>query len=240
MLTGNLREIDTFSDSKRNAVLKALITLAKYLGVHEEFKVKISNYGIKYARPDCFSTFLRILNNCNSDLPEWYAKAYSILRPHERLFLKFVLVSGIRKGEAINSFNLIINLAKQKNLQTYYNEEISVLEHFKFRDIFLREKKNVYVTFIPKATIMEIANSEPITYEQIRKRLLRHSLKCRITELRDYFATFMVRHGLIREEVDLLQGRIPPSIFIRHYWSPSFKELRDRTMDAISLLEQSL
>jgi hypothetical protein len=50
----------------------------------------------------------------------------------------------------------------------------------------------------------------------------------------------MVRHGLIKEEVDLLQGRIPPSIFIRHYWSPSFVELKDRTLIAIEKLEESL
>jgi hypothetical protein len=49
----------------------------------------------------------------------------------------------------------------------------------------------------------------------------------------------MVRHGLIKEEVDLLQGRIPASIFIRHYWSPSFSELKDRTLKAIELLKQN-
>jgi len=70
--------------------------------------------------------------------------------------------------------------------------------------------------------------------------LKRNGLKTRINELRDHHATFMVKHGLIREEVDLLQGRIPPNIFIRHYWSPSLKELRDRTLKAIDLLEQSL
>ena len=47
----------------------------------------------------------------------------------------------------------------------------------------------------------------------------------------------MVRHGLIKEEVDLLQGRIPPSIFIRHYWSPSFNELRERTLAALRTLK---
>jgi intergrase/recombinase len=78
--------------------------------------------------------------------------------------------------------------------------------------------------------ILEIANSETITYEGIRKRLLRNGLKVRINELRDYFGTFMVKHGLIREEVDLLQGRIPPSLFVRSYWSPSLRELRDRTL----------
>jgi intergrase/recombinase len=180
-----------------------------------------------------------MFNTSNSDLKEWYNQAYLTLRPNEKVFLRFALTSGLRKGEAINSFNLIIDLLKQNCLEEYYNDNLSALEHFKFRSLFLREKKNVYITFIKKAMVKEIANCEPITYEMIRKRLLRRNLKCRITELRDYFATFMVRHGLIREEVDLLQGRIPPSIFIRHYWSPNFKELRDRTLSAINQLEQT-
>jgi len=79
-----------------------------------------------------------------------------------------------------------------------------------------------------------------VTYAAIIKRLRRKGLRIRINELRDYYATFMVKHGLIREEVDLLQGRIPPSIFIRHYWSTSFKELRDRTLEAVDLLQQSI
>jgi intergrase/recombinase len=63
-------------------------------------------------------------------------------------------------------------------------------------------------------------------------------LKVRINELRDYFATFMVKHGLIREEVDLLQGRIPPSLFVRSYWSPSFKELKERVFKGLEELQK--
>jgi len=58
-------------------------------------------------------------------------------------------------------------------------------------------------------------------------------------ELRNHFATFMVRHGLIREEVDLLQRKIPANIVIRHYWTPSFEELKDRTLVALEGLEIS-
>jgi len=50
----------------------------------------------------------------------------------------------------------------------------------------------------------------------------------------------MVRHGLIREEVDLLQGRITKSIFVRHYWSPAIKELRQRVFNALRELEKTL
>ena len=86
----------------------------------------------------------------------------------------------------------------------------------------------------------ENSKSDPVTYAAIIKRLKRKGPRTRINELRDYYATSMVKHGLIREEVDLLQGRIPPNIFIRHYWSPSFTELRDRTLKAVDLLQQSI
>ncbi len=79
---------------------------------------------------------------------------------------------------------------------------------------------------------------KPITYDVIGKRLARRRIKVRISELRDYYATFMVRHGLIKEEVDLLQGRITKSIFVRHYWSPAIKEMKQRVFNALQELEQ--
>jgi len=74
----------------------------------------------------------------------------------------------------------------------------------------------------------------------IRKRLCRKGLGVKISGLGDFYATFMVRHGLIREEVDLLQGRITKSIFVRHYWSPAIKELRQRVFNALGELEDTL
>jgi len=50
----------------------------------------------------------------------------------------------------------------------------------------------------------------------------------------------MVKHGLIKEEVDLLQGRITKSIFVRHYWSPAIKELKERVFNALQELEQTV
>ena len=237
MLNGNFKELETFSGSKKNTVLKALIALSKFLGVYEGFRATLSSYGVKFARTDSFDAFLRIIKNSSDDLLEWYSKAYAVVRDNEKLFLRFALISGLRKSEAINSFNLIISLAKKNYLESYFNEDLSCLEHFRFKQLFLRGKKNAYITFIPKEMFNEIANSEPITYEAIRKRLLKNGLKLRINELRDYFATFMVKNGLIREEVDLLQGRIPPNLFVRSYWSPNFKELRERVFKALGKLE---
>ncbi len=220
-------------------ILKALVCLSKYLGKYVEFKNNLKAYGIKWKTTDSFNSFLRILdaNKKNASLKEWYKSAYAILEPNEKLFLKFLAISGMRTGEAIASFNLIISLAREDRLNEYYNEELQCLEHFKFKQ-FLRGSKNIYMSFIPKQVIIDIINSAQVSYPRIRKRLNHNGLELRLNELRDQFATFMVRHGLIREEVDLLQGRVPKTIFTRHYWSPSLLELRDRVFKALAELEQ--
>jgi intergrase/recombinase len=52
--------------------------------------------------------------------------------------------------------------------------------------------------------------------------------KGRINEIRDYFGTPLRKHNMTKDERDLLQGRVPSEIFIRHYCSPILSELRDR------------
>jgi len=98
----------------------------------------------------------------------------------------------------------------------------------------------VFISLVPEELLDEIAGSEPVTYEMVRKRLERRGMKVRINELRDHWGTFMLDHGLIKEEVDLLQGRVGKSIFVRHYWSPAVPELRDRVFQALDQLRAEL
>ncbi len=181
------------------------------------------------------------MNNANNDVIDWFDEATRVLDDNDlTLYLEFVLMSGLGKSEAINSFNLMIELHDKKKLNEYYNEELSTIEHFRHPDMFFRRTKNVFISMITKHRAMQIVQCEPVTYEMIRKRLYRRGLNVRIRNLRDYYATFMVRHGLIKEEVDLLQGRISKSIFVRHYWSPAISELRQRVFKALKELEQTV
>jgi intergrase/recombinase len=236
IIFGDIRAIDKLSPGSKNHVVKALIVLSKYLGIHQEFKTALKNYGVKLFSEDAFGSFMRVYNNQNANLNEWIAQASKVLRPNEQTFLRFLSLTGLRKEEAVTSFNKIIELSKQNKLNEYYNEEKGLLEHFKYKQQFLRKTKNVYISIVQKELLLEIAKCEPVSYNGLSKRLMRAKLPCRINEQRDYFGTFMVRNGLIKEEVDLLQGRIPPSIFIRHYWSPSFEELKKRTLKGLKAL----
>jgi intergrase/recombinase len=232
-LLNNVKLIDLIKQSNRNNVIKALITLSKYLGCYTEFKAKMKNYGIKIHRQSAVESFLRIMKASNSDILDWYQKAMEHLRPNERLFLRFCKITGIRKTEAITSFNKIIELEKEDDLPAYYDFQLNVLMHFQYHKEFLRRTKNCYISFVPDNLVKEIASSKPVSYFAIRKRLNRYGIKLRINELRDYFGTNLRKYGITKEEIDLLQGRIPQEIFIRHYWSPRLSELRDRVLTAL-------
>lgn len=65
-------------------------------------------------------------------------------------------------------------------------------------------------------------------------------MRIRRDELRDHRGTFMLNHELIKEETDLLQGRISKSVSVRHYWSPAIKKLRDRVFRTLELPEPKL
>jgi len=236
----NPSKIDTIPSSNRTNVLRALVCLSKFLGKYTEFKNKMKDYGIKWSNGNSMDNFLTILRRDHSNLMEWYKNASNVLKDNERLYLKFMLLTGLRMSEGIKSFNKIIELNKQNKINEYYNEDLNTLEHFKYPKSFLRNSKNVYISIVPKDLVLQIANSQQVSYSTIRKRLKRNGLKVRIKELRQFYGSFLIRHGLIREEVDLLQGRVPKSIFVRHYLTIDFKQLAKRTLKALRQLQQTL
>jgi intergrase/recombinase len=65
--------------------------------------------------------------------------------------------------------------------------------------------------------ISEIVDSQPVSYSAVRKRLTMSKQHLRFKELRSYFATYLRNNGILAEYIELLQGRIPKSVFARHY-----------------------
>ena len=241
LLYGNLRELDTLTNSTKTIVVKSLVVLSKYLGIHKEFKERLANYGVKLHRQNSFDSFLRILNANNNDknnnILNWIKNTKPILTRSENVFIKFCLYSGLRKSEAVTSFNKIIELNNKGLLDQYYDKGLNCLMHFKYPEEFIRKTKNCFISFIPEELIKEICNCKPISYRTLRRHLKRNNFKCRINELRDYYGTYLLRCGILEVEINLLQGRIPPSIFVKHYWSPRLTDLRDRVFKALQDLK---
>jgi hypothetical protein len=209
-----------------------MITLSKYLGNYEAYTSAIKNHGIKWANNnDSLTAFVRILNGNNlKGLPEWYQKAYSIFNDNEKLYLRFIALSGVRKTEAKMAFDKIREMARAGKLEEYYNSETKMLEHFRYRQ-FLRGTKNLYVSAIPIELIQQIANTQnTISLSTMRKKLARNKMPLRFKELRQFYATNMRKLGLMQELISLLQGRVERTVFTQFYLKENPKELAEKTM----------
>jgi intergrase/recombinase len=234
--SSNLRELELLGNWSRTHAIKALIMLSKYLGSYTEFKARLNQHGIKMYRTNGLTAFLRILNANNKDTLQWLNQTMPYLRDNEQIFAKFLKLSGLRVSEAITSFNLCIELANENRLSEYYDSNLNVLCHFKYPKMFIRRSKACYITFIKPELLNEICNSQPVTYASIRKKLERSKIPMRFNELRDIFGTHLVNNGILEIEQNLCCGRIPVSIFIRHYWSPKLNELGERVFKALETL----
>ena len=238
----NPQKISEIPASNRGNILKTMVNLSKFLGCYEDYKLKLKNHGIHWTNADTsFNAFMRITNNNQSTLGLWYNRAQSILRDNERLYLKFVLQTGVRKSEAQQAFSMIIDLAKQNKLSEFYNSDIEGLEFYKYA-MFNRRTKKVYLSFVSRELIDEIAKSSKVSYYAIRKRLSLKKQPSRIKELRSYFATYLRQNNILPEIVDLTQGRIEAkNVQLAHYFKiADMKQLSQQVLALVANIEESL
>jgi intergrase/recombinase len=131
-----------------------------------------------------------------------------------------MVVSGLRFEETINSYNLIIGLSRENELNKHYDREKQTLEHYRFKNVFIRRTKKAFISFIPEAFIERISKREKLTRAMIDNRVKRGGFKSRFSDIREYFATSMTSH-LSSAEIDFLQGRVSGSVFMRNYFNPA-------------------
>jgi hypothetical protein len=231
----------SIAETNRMNVLKALVALSKYIGVYDEFKLSLKRYDIKWSNGDnSFNSFLRIFNHKHDTLPAYLREIQPHLKNNEKIYLKFLALTGLRVVEAMMSFNKIIELYSDGKLDDYYNKDMQVLEHFKFKEIFIRGTKNAYISFVNRELVKEICRCKPVTYQAVYKQLLKKKLKMRLKELRSFNNTFLYKNGLLSEVVDICAGRIPKSVFIRHYFSADMEELSKQVLTIQEGLEEAL
>jgi intergrase/recombinase len=200
----------------------------------------LKSHGIKRTKPDAVQSFTRILNSsAHKGLGQWYKDACAVLNENEKLYLRFMLLSGVRAMEGVKAFNLLVELGERYK-EEYYNQETGFLEHFKYPTLFLRSSKNLYVSAVPKGLLDEMSKSNNVSYNAIDKRLDRAGLMMRVKQLRSFYATTMREQGLLSEQIDLVQGRVGKSIFLQHYFKQDAKMLSSKILIMLTSLEQSL
>ncbi len=218
--------------------MASLSNLSKFLGVYKEWKELVEDYGLKWSSCDTAELIISRIKNTekNGNVITWIRMVKQRI-PKLRVFMKFMIASGLRYREAISSFNLIIRLAEEGKLGNYYNAEGKVLEHFRFKQLFIRRSKKAFITFVDKELVEEVRRQRRLTEAQINNWIRRNGFKSRFGDIREYYATFMTKR-LTRPEIDFLQGRVSSNVFMTNYFNPALiTDLKDRVLEATANLK---
>lgn len=225
----SIGELLTFSPNKRLHIMKALSSLSKFSVRHDLWKQIIKKYNLLWSTgDDSLSIFNKIVNETSySDMLKWIKDVIlEIPKPQGNLF-NFNTLTGLRPIEVSNSIHLI-----HSNLDDYWNKDKGLLEHYKFPNEFIRRTKKVFISIVDKPLI-ELAKNCPmnVSYNALKLMLKRKVLDMNMYFCRKVFSTYLRDEGVAPGIIDLLQGRISSSVFVRHYYRPDvskFDEIREK------------
>ena len=232
-----INELLTFSPNKRLHIMKALSSLSKFSGRHDLWKQIIKKYNLLWSTGDnSLSIFNKIVNERSySDMLKWIKNVISeIPKPQVNLFI-FNTLTGLRPIEVSNCIGLV-----HSNLENYWNREKGILEYYKFPNEFIRRTKKVFMSVADKPLI-DLSKNCPvnISYNALKLMLKRKGLDMNMYYCRKVFATYLRDEGVAPEIIDLLQGRISSSVFVRHYYRPDvskFNEVREKLVELHRLI----
>jgi intergrase/recombinase len=146
----------------------------------------------------------------------------------------FATLTGLRAEEACQSIRLI-----RQNANNYYNSHYQVLEHFRYKDIFIGRSKKAFISLVDDQ-ILDIARQSCDSWMAITSRLKRRNTPMHLSYCRKIFGTWLRKNGIETELIDMLQGRIPTTVFGKHYYRPSFNEERERIHDIVGSLRKQI
>ena len=242
LLNRDLSELLMIRKTKRTNIVKALANLAKFVGLHDEFLKLMHRYDLEWGGKSneelVIERYTRIQDP--NEVFEWIKQVKKV-RVELADFMDFMAATGLRLVEAISSYNLIVKLAKEGKLNQYYNEEKEALEHFRFKEIFLRKSKKAFVSFVPKDLVERIALNNPIpSRHTLQKRLEKIGLRGRFSDIREFHGTFMTKY-LSESEINFLHGRVSTGVFMQNYFNIAWiNDLKERLFKGIEEIRSKI
>lgn len=129
--------------------------------------------------------------------------------------------NGLRSAEACSSLRLL----RERN-DGYVEGESKLLEHFRFPSVYLSRTKNAYISIVFEKLLELMTHSSPVSYISLRLALRRKEIKMNISICCKISAAFLRNEGVEQEMIDLLQGRIPKSVSVRHHIALTCQNLK--------------
>jgi intergrase/recombinase len=228
------------SKDVRRMAMSSLSNLSKYLGIYDQWKQTIRNFGLKWENTSGLEAFLSILNSNVNETETWLKQVIQKLPKEYSTVLVFDALTGLRPNEAVMSCKLITELSEKNMLNQYLDKDLLMLQHFRFPELFLRRSKNAYISFITPQLLNMVLEIKPkVKYTALDTKIGRLGFSIKTKQLRKLHATTL-RTYLPQELIDLLQGRISQTVFIKFYYRPLLEDIKNKTLKAIQPIEKEL
>ena len=214
----NARNLLGLPHNKKLQVMKSLAILSKYLGCYDRWKAIKEKYQLKWSNDDSLQVFQNLTNQENhySSMLKWVKDVCKQLPKHYGNILIYCSLTGLRPTEVFSSISLI-----KSDLDKYLDKDKMILEHIRYPEIFIRKTKKAYISIVNES-IIQIAKDtkEKSNYNSLRCYFKRRKIPFNFNYCRKIFATYLRTNGVEQEIIDLLQGRLPKSVFLRYYYRP--------------------
>jgi hypothetical protein len=241
LLNRGFSTLKLLTDSQRIHTMNALAVLSKFLGIYEDFKSLVKNYGLKWSGKKSSDLIIeRLTKTVNpNEIFDWIRQVTKDI-PELSDFMDLIAITGLRYNEAVESYNLIVKLARKQKLHDYFNFERETLEHFRFKETFIRRSKKVFISFVPKRLVKQISQNRPLEWNATKKKVARNVKHLRFADIRKFHGSFITKY-LKQPEIDFLHGRCSSSVFMKNYFNPKLTtDLKTRTFKAIKEIQKAI
>jgi len=240
LISEDLSKVQVLSAGRRRMVMASLSALAKFLGAYKDWQQLTERYNLKWAGKSSTDIILERFQKVENpdEIFDWI-KQVKQERPELTDFMDLIGITGMRMVEAVDCYNLLIQLSQEDKVSDYYNRQGAVLEHYKFKDTFIRGNKKVFISFVPEQLINRIVENEPLTsWMSVQKLVTKRGLHSRFSDIREAQGTFLTKF-LKDAEIDFLHGRVSTNVFMRNYFNPALiADLKTRVFQAIHELQE--
>ena len=244
--TGNAQSLLQVTPDKRIHAMKGLASLSRFLGCYDTWLQIRQRYNLKWSTGnESLAAFQRFFDDSKTldTMLDWVRKAIREVLPADMgKIIKFNCMTGLRPNEAIAAIRLLNAQCTTTTTQQYYNPERQCLEHFRHPEVFLRRTKTAWISFITKEQLSAIGilGCKTHSYVAIQYRLARSGIGCHLGYCRKIFGSWLRQNGgIVSEAVDLLQGRVPRTVFARNYFTPSV-QYRQTVLNALEKLQRAI
>jgi len=196
----------------------ALAALANFTGTKDGWKDIVTRYNLKWSgRNDLGDLVGLLFANRFDEMTKELKASLEVVPTDYADHFRFNLLVGLRPSESVAAVNML------RTTPRYLNEEVGVLEHFQYPKQFIRNTKKCFISVVDDETLEIAKATRSLDYQGIRSEFRRRKVAFAMRYCRKLFATFMRRH-VDTDLVDLLQGRVPTSIFAKYYNRPNYMD----------------